>query len=207
VLISPKNWNEEYLSRTNKKPHYDFWLDKHKDILEKWKVVPILDLGCGLGNDSLYLTERGYEVICCDISEKVISNVRETIPAACAMVVDMLDGLPFEDHYFNVVIADLCLHYFKWVDTVKIVNEISRVLKDDGFLLCRVNSTMDVHYGAGQGVPIEENYYYVNGDTKRFFDKQQLEALFKDWETKYICECQIDRYKLPKILWEFAVQK
>lgn len=119
----------------------------------------------------------------------------------------MRAGLPFENKSFSVVIADLCLHYFRWEDTVKIVGEISSVLKDDGFLLCRVNSTKDVHYGAGQGDLIENNYYAVHGKTKRFFDSKQIESIFNTWKTQYICECQMLRYEHPKILWEIALQK
>lgn len=190
-----------------KKPVYDLWLDKHKDILEKSKETPILDLGCGQGNDCLYLTEHGYQVISCDKSQAAITNVREAIPEATAMVVDMLDGLPFADKSFHIVIADLCLHYFKWQDTAGIVRDISRIIKKDGYLLCRLNSTKDFNYGAGQGALIEENYYAVNGNTKRFFDLKQIELLFNLWKMVYLNECQMDRYHYPKMLWEIAVQK
>jgi hypothetical protein len=50
------------------------------------------------------------------------------------------------------MIADLSLHYFSWDETKKIVNEIKRVLKEDGFLLVRVNSVNDTNYGAGKGI-------------------------------------------------------
>lgn len=190
-----------------KKPVYDLWLDKHKDILEISKETPILDLGCGQGNDCLYLTEHGYQVISCDKSQAAITNVREVIPEATAMVVDMLDGLPFEDKSFDVVLADLSLHYFRWEDTIRIVHDISRVLSVNGYLLCRLNSTNDVNYGAGQGMPIEDHYYAVNGKTKRFFDLEQIESLFKTWKFTYMSESRMCRYEYPKMLWELAVQK
>ena len=123
------------------------------------------------------------------------------------MVFDMLNGLPFDDGSFRVVIADLCLHYFSWDDTVRIVRDIRRVLKSGGVLLCRVNSTKDVHHGAGRGERIEDNYYYVNGDKKRFFDLSQLEALFESWEKLRLREYRLDRFEKPKMLWEAAVRK
>ena len=49
------NWSKKRSSI----PVYDLWLDEYKDILEKNKDNDILDLGCGIGADTLYLIERG----------------------------------------------------------------------------------------------------------------------------------------------------
>jgi hypothetical protein len=80
------------------------------------------------------------------------------------------------------------------------------VLENNAFLLCRVNSVNDVNFGAGQGELIEENYYNVNDDTKRFFDKKNIELFFKNWDIQYIEECTMDRYEKKKIVWEFSAR-
>jgi SAM-dependent methyltransferase len=201
------DWNKEYKGHPVQKPNIDLWLDKHSRILEKSKGLPIIDLGCGLGNDSLYLSEHGFQVVSCDISEAALDNVKEIIPDANTLQVDMLKGLPFESASAAVIVCDLSLHYFYWNDTVNIVNDINRVLTNDGYLLCRLNSTKDFNYGAGQGVLLEENYYFVNGNTKRFFTREQIERLFCSWDMQYLSEYQMDRYQSPKILWEIAAKK
>ncbi len=198
---------EEYLKKQNDKPVYDLWLDKHAGILEASRNRPILDLGCGLGNDSLCLTERGFQVVSCDISEAAVAAVKKHVPNARCMAFDMLEGIPFEDDSFSVVIADLCLHYYKWEDTVRIVRDIRRMLMNGGVLLCRVNSVNDINYGAGQGEVVEENYYRVNGKMKRFFDLKQIQALFTGWGLLYVREERLDRFGLPKMLWEAAARK
>jgi SAM-dependent methyltransferase len=198
---------EDFLKKQNDKPVYDLWLDKHAGMLEASRDRPILDLGCGLGNDSLCLTERGFQVVSCDISESAVAAVKKHVPDARCMAFDMLEGLPFEDDSFSVVIADLCLHYFSWDDTARTVRDIRRVLINGGVLLCRVNSMNDINYGAGQGEVLEENFYNVNGQTKRFFDHKQLGALFSGWEKLYLREDRLDRFGLPKMLWEIAVRK
>jgi SAM-dependent methyltransferase len=202
-----KETYEDYLKRQDKKPVYDLWLDKHADVLRVSRHRPILDLGCGLGNDSLYLTERGFQVISCDKSEAAVTAAKKHVPDAHCKVFDMLDGLPFEDDSFSVVIADLCLHYFSWNDTLRIVRDIRRILTSGGVLLCRVNSVNDVNYGAGQGEVIEENYYNVSGNAKRFFDRDQLNALFSGWQLRHVREERLDRFGQPKILWEVAARK
>jgi Cof subfamily protein (haloacid dehalogenase superfamily) len=200
-------WDNAYKQRVPEKPTYDLWLDKYVDILGQSIDIPIIDLGCGSGNDSLYLAERGYKVIACDMSEVATSMVRKFVPAAKTLSFDMLDGLPFPDASAQVIIADLSLHYFGWQDTERIIEEIKRVLVPHGTLLSRVNSIHDVNYGAGQGDLIEKNYYSVGGKLKRFFDKEQLLTLFRDWNFKHIHEYRMDRYGEPKILWEVAVEK
>lgn len=198
-------WNNEFDKNVSQKPKYDLWLDKYADILEQSKEMPIIDLGCGLGGDSLYLAERGYKVISCDISDVALKRVKANIPVYQTMAVNMLQGLPFDESTAKIIIADLCLHYFYWKDTVRIVDEIKRILIPGGYLLCRVNSTKDTNYGAGQGNIIEENYFATKENRKRFFNGEQIEKLFTGWNFEYISEYQMDRYKYSKILWEIAV--
>lgn len=200
-------WNNEHCKQISKKPEYDFWLDSYREILEEAKGAGIIDLGCGRGNNSLYLTERGFRVTACDISDIALDRVRQYIPEAETRILDMLDGLPFGSGSSAVIIADLCLHYFLWAETVNILKEIHRVLKSGGWLLFRVNSTKDVNYGAGQGILIEDDYYDIGGNRKRFFDREQLEALFSEWKLIRLSEYQMDRYRMPKILWEGAAGK
>lgn len=200
-------WNEMFNSIENKKPQYDLWLDKYENILIKSKGIPIIDLGCGLGNDTLYLKERDYEVISCDFSEKALKKLSSYFDNLNIKCFDMLDGLPFENNSTRIIISDLSLHYFTWDDTEKILKEISRVLMKDGFLLCRVNSINDINYGAGKGIKIEENFYDIDGKLKRFFSEEELKKLFKGWDIQYIKESKINRYKSNKVMWEISVKK
>lgn len=205
--IQKEYWNNQWQRQMTENPIYDSWLDKYMDLFMKAKAAKIIDLGCGQGNNTLYLTEKGCRVIACDISEVAIERVKNHIPQAETMIFDMLDGLPFKSNSIKIVIADLCLHYFTWKETVHIAQEINRILVDGGNLLLRVNSTNDVNHGAGQGIAIEENFYEVMGTKKRFFNRKQIEALFGGWKLAYIQEYQMDRYTAPKLLWEASVVK
>ncbi len=42
---------------------------------------------------------------------------------------------------------------------------------------------------------------------KQFFDKAQLDELFRAWEVKYINAYEMGRCKNSKMLWEIAVKK
>lgn len=200
-------WNKAITSIDNLKPKYDLWLDKYILLIDSHKDSDIIDLGCGWGDNTLYLIEHGYSVIACDFSEEALKYVRKFVPNAKTLNFDMLNGLPFKAESINNVIADLSLHYFYWDDTVKIVNDIYRILTKDGHLFCRVNSTKDENYNALQGDKIEENYYLIDGCTKRSFDKKSLEYLFKSWKILNIEEYTANKYHKPKVLWEVALSK
>ncbi|AGK95533.1 class I SAM-dependent methyltransferase [Clostridium pasteurianum] len=205
--LQKEYWNKIYESILDKKLKYDPWLDKYENILMKSKDTPIIDLGCGFGNDTLYLKERKYEVISCDFSEKALRRLSNFIDNLNVKCFDMKDGLPFQDSSAKVIISDLSLHYFTWNETQDILKEIKRVLINEGTLICRVNSTRDMNYGAGQGIKIEENFYNIDGNLKRFFNESQLRELFREWDILYIMETEINRYNMSKIAWEISIKK
>ena len=199
------NVHKEYNRATIK---VDDWLEKFDDIIMGTQK-PILDLGCGGGNDTLYLISKGKQVISCDQSPSAINNIRKNFPEVYdAKCFNMLDGLPFEDEAFDVVIADLCLHYFLKTDTEKILNDIRRILTPGGHLILRVNSINDVLHGAGQGPEIEHHVFEMEGKTiKRFFNEEDIRSFFKDFTIEYLKEEIMTRYKLEKRLYRVCVKK
>lgn len=184
---------------------YDGWLQRFSKEINECDT-PIIDLGCGRGNDTKYLIELGKEVIPCDYSSIAIESIKKNFPGIkLSKCFDMKEGLPFDDEYTNIIIADLSLHYFSEKETRKILDEIKRVLRKEGILLFRVNSLKDINYGVGQGIEIERHYYKTSdGIFKRFFDKKDIELFFDAWEIFFINEEQMTRYEKPKIVWTVA---
>lgn len=205
-MVFENYWNETHKKYFTGKPVYDNWLDKYALILEKIKT-PILDLGCGSGNDTLYLTEKGFSVIACDYSDIALEQVNQNIKNVKTIKLDISLPLPFEDNAFDLIIADLSLHYFDEKTTKNIMKEIKRILKPNGNLLARVNSISDLNYGAGQGQRLEENYYFVDGYNKRFFSENDAEKFFSIIGKTNIKETEMLRYTKPKKVIEINVQK
>lgn len=77
----------------------------------------------------------------------------------------------------------------------------------DGYLICRLNSTNDINYGAGSGIEIEENYYKIGSNYKRFFDEESIDHIFCDWKIIIKKECDIERFEKSKKAWEIVVAK
>ncbi len=201
-------WNEVHKEYERDSIKTDDWLDKFEDIIVNVKGS-ILDLGCGSGNDTLYLISKGKKVISCDQCENAIKNIVRNFPEVEeAKCFNMLDGLPFEDNSFELIIADLCLHYFTDDDTKAILKDIRRVLTPGGHLIFRVNTVNDVLHGAGQGIEIEHHLYETESHSiKRFFDEDDIKYYFQDFEIEYLNEEIMTRYKLEKRLFRGCVRK
>ena len=191
------NWDKIYTGLRNKKIVYDDWLDDYKEIIANC-TTPVLDLGCGCGNNSLYLTKQGIKVIACDYSTAALEIVKKNMPEVETKCFDISHPLPFENNTFELIIADLSLHYFYSQTTKNILNEIKRILKPNGVLLARVNSIYDINYGAKKGELLENNYYFVNGHNKRFFSLEDAKEYFSLIGNTEIKEDDMNRYEMPK---------
>jgi len=95
----------------------------------------ILDLGCGLGKMSVYLSKQGAEVTGIDIGDKLIESAKRLAvhnQVNCKFVIADSAHLPFEKEKFDIVICLGVLHHLKQCDVEPTVKEIYRVLKKDG---------------------------------------------------------------------------
>ena len=201
-------WNGWSISRFGK-PVYDLWLDDYKSDLDKFKNTKFLDLGCGNGADTLYLVERGYKVISVDYSKEAVNNINLNIKGGEGKILDMNEKFFFDDNSFNIIIADICLHFFNEEKTNHIMREIKRILNKGGILLARVSSINDKNYGAGSGFEIE-NWYYDHGSyAQRFFDEADLTKFFGIIGKFTFVEKPMTRnepfYSMPKYLYQVRV--
>jgi ubiquinone/menaquinone biosynthesis C-methylase UbiE len=97
------------------------------------KGKKVLEIGVGLGADHSNFAKNDAELYGVDLTERAIShtknrlrllNLNSTLQCADA------ENLPFDDNYFDVVYSWGVLHHSP--DTEKAINEVYRVLKDDG---------------------------------------------------------------------------
>ena len=172
--------------------------------LEKWSYClsdkVVLELGCGSGIDTNFIVRDAKLVVACDLlPPKKIDGVSKILS------LDHSKKLPFENYSFEVVVASLCLHYFKWSTTCNIISELSRVIQKEGLLLCRLNSVNDLNYGAFGHPELETRMFSVNGQSKRFFSNSDIRELFPmPWLLTGLEEKSIDRYEKEKVIWEFS---
>ncbi len=198
-----EGWNQYYSKREHTTS--DTWLQSYKDYFDG--AGSILDLGCGNGSNIPFLLSTGAEISAVDFSENAIMHIQNKWKLK-AFVHDMRMPLPFPNDRFDMVLADLSIHYFSMAETTRIVDELYRVMMHKGILIGRVNSITDLHHGAGRGTMIEPNFFESDGVRKRFFDRKMIDYFFDD---RFILSKAVEResykYTRPKKLWEFVSTK
>lgn len=195
------------MSPTTDPPPRDPWLDRWLGLIaERAAGLPLLELGCGGGRDTEVLVAAGHCVVAIDLSPRAIANAQARVPTAELHRQDIRAPWPIAET--GVVVASLSLHYFPWRETEVLVDRIAGVLRPSGLLMCRLNSTNDHNFGATDHPRIDDNFYRVDGAPKRFFDRAAVDRLFAtSWRLLSAEEQTIDRYDLPKAVWEVALEK
>ena len=195
-------WNNIHTNYDRETIKVDNWLDEFSSIIDS-AAAPILDLGCGSGNDTLYLIKKNKNVFAVDQSENAIINIKRNFPEVIeTRTMNMLDGIDYPDNMFSIVIADLSLHYFSDEDTKSVLSEIKRILRSEGYLLIRVNTINDVNHGAGEGEEIEHHFYRTkDGMFKRFFDEEDIRRVFSEFNIFFCEEQKMMRYRSEKTVY------
>lgn len=151
----------------------------------------ILDLGCGQGHDAMRLARLMLKVTAVDLSANAIKLARENAEIENLNVdfrqMDMSNGLDFADSSFDVVLANLSLHYFPRIQTELILQEIKRILEPNGVLCLHVNSSEEGEKRRANGsvvCELEPGFFLErDGVTRRYFGQSDLELLLENWET------------------------
>lgn len=186
----------------------DPWLERWLPLIaEHSRQKPILELGCGQGDDTSTLANAGHRVVALDLSAECVAQVRQKVPSAHVFQQDVRAPFPEKQCGTSVVIASLSLHYFEWPETLALIGRIQQTLAHPGLFLCRLNSTNDHHYGASGHPLISENYYRVDGEPKRFFDRDSVLKLFTNgWRVLSMEEQVTHKYERPKAVWEVVLE-
>ncbi len=140
----------------------------------------VLELGCGSGEDSAYISRRGHWVLASDFvpQDRAWRHARAASPSLTFMLLDMRTTFPFRGAMFDVVYARLSLHYFSDEVSKRIFGEIHRVLAPHGLLAFLCKSTGDPLYGRGEQVG--PDMFRLYGKVRHFFDEDFARACLSD---------------------------
>ena len=186
------------------------------DWLERWLPLavaraggsPVLEIGCGHGDDTATLAAAGLRVLAFDLSRVAVGIAKLRVPSATVQCRDVRDPFPEQAHELGVVVASLSLHYFAWAETLALAERVRAALRPGGVFLCRLNSTEDKNFGARGHPEIEPNYFLVDGSPKRFFDEPSVRALFATgWRVLSLEHFTTRKYLKPKSLWEVVLER
>lgn len=109
-------------------------MERIESEARRLKDLHLLEIGCGLGFDSLEFLKRGVKVTATDLTKTAVELTRkhfemEGVNAEDIRIESVLD-LTFEDNTFDAIWANGVLHHTG--NTQQAVNEIYRALKPGG---------------------------------------------------------------------------
>ena len=166
-MLSENYFTEKYgLTRT------------HSDVVNAVTVVPpgkTLDLGCGSGRNSLYLNQKGFDVIAWDKNPMSISNLNKIIEAEglkniTADVVD-LNTLHFDGEY-DFILSTVVMMFLERNTIPGLIANMQRCTKVGGYNL--IVAAMDTEdFPCTVGFPFafteaELSHYYAGWELLKY---------------------------------------
>lgn len=136
----------------------------------------VLELGCGSGGDARFLKSLRHEVCATDFSDIAIEKNKADSEGVNFLTVDMSKKLPFDDGSFDVVYANLSLHYFDDQTTASLFNEINRVISSGGKLIYRCKSIYSQKEKVG-AQEIAPNVFMQDGHLRHLFSIEYSASL------------------------------
>ena len=158
--------------------------------LKKFKaenITSIIELGAGLGRDTIFFAKNSIQVEALDYSNTSIENITNKSKKLNLTdyinpkVFDIRKKLPFEDNSINGCFSHMlyCMALSN-SDLENLNNEICRILKPGGINIYTVRHINDGDYK--KGIHRGEDLYENDGFVVHFFSKEKVTHLSKGFE-------------------------
>jgi SAM-dependent methyltransferase len=188
VVVAPADEQRQHWSATFA-AHPDMYGDEPSDAavaaadeFAAADVETVLELGAGLGRDTLYLARRGFQVHALDYAVEAVEAIEAKADTeglgdrVTAGIHDVRQRLPFADGVFDASYSHMLLCMaLTTPELERLADDLRRVLRPGGHVVYTVRTTDDAHYGAG--IPRGDDMYEHGGFAVHFFDRTPIERL------------------------------
>ena len=157
---------------------------KSLESFRKEKINNIIELGAGLGRDTIFFAKNSIHVKALDYSPSAIQTINQKVEKSnlfnfvSTKVFDIRKKLPFANNYFDGCFSHML--YCMALSTYEIKNlnnEICRILKPNGINIYTVRHTQDGDFKNGNH--IGEDLYENDGFIVHFFSVEKIKDLSK----------------------------
>ncbi len=182
-------------------------IPKLTGLLTRNHASNLLDLGCGAGRHVVYFAKKGFQVYGFDKSAAAVEQAMQTLERenlhADLKVWDMTHPLPYEDNFFDAVVATRVIHHTYTKNIEKIAKEVNRVLRASGYLFLQVPA-----YGRQDRRDQREDHAFEEVELRTYvasegeekdvphheFTRQELKQLFGNYTT-FMIHRRTDHYR------------
>ena len=179
-------------------------------LFKKKNIKNIVELGAGLGRDTIFFAKNSIHVQALDYSPSAIKKINEKAKKdslsnfISTKKFDIRKKLPFDDNSVEACFSHMlyCMALSN-IDLINLNNEICRILKPDGINVYTVRHIDDGDYK--NGIHIGEDLYENDGFIIHFFSKEKVNELSKGFEVLDINS--FEEGKFPRKLFRVTLKK
>ena len=173
-----EKWNEYYKQTISEFPskilakYFDLGLDSNNEN----KIA--IDLGCGAGNDTVYLLKKDYKVTAVDKESSVIDLIRSRVSDTSKLefIIDNFENI--ELNKANLIVSNLSIYFCKTQYFDRFCHEIT-------------NNIIEGGYFVGNFLGKEDEW--STDSNRTFIDKEELYSIFKDFEIVFFKEKKFNK--------------
>jgi len=134
------SWEEKYFNESSYRNHYpwSFIVSHAFGVLKKINLdrpLKILEIGCGTGNNLIFLAKEGFNTSGIDGSKTAISYAKSWSQRENLKIdfhLGDFSSLPFEDNEFDFIFDRAAISLSNFEGIKKTIDEMHRVLKTSG---------------------------------------------------------------------------
>ena len=164
---------------------------KALEIFKEKKINNLVELGAGLGRDSVFFAKNNIKTKALDYSSSGIEMINHKIRKnnlsnfISTKLFDIRKVLPFEDNSIEACYSHMlyCMA-LTTNDLEKLNNEIQRILKPGGINIYTVRHTNDGDFKNGNHMG--ENLYENDGFIVHYFSKEKITSLLSGFKNIYL---------------------
>ncbi len=156
--------------------HDDWWVAGTEKFLSYLSPgATVLDVGCGSGMKSKFMSERGFKVTGIDISARLLEIARTEAPA-CEFIQKGMEDLPLLGRKFFSTFAQASLLHIHRADAAAVIGKMAESVEPGGYVYIAVKEVRE-------GQPLEqvvkeEDYGYEYERFFSYYRMPQLEPFF-----------------------------
>jgi len=157
------------------------------ELFKEHKIKKIIELGAGLGRDTIFFAKNSIHVEALDYSPSAIKTINEKAEKQnlsnyiSTKIFDIRKKIPFKDNSVDACFSHMlyCMALTN-IELESLNNEICRVLKPNGINVYTVRHTNDGDYR--KGIHRGEDLYENDGFIIHFFSKDKVNSLLKGFQ-------------------------
>ena len=161
--------------------------EKSLKLFKEKKIDKIIEIGAGLGRDTVFFAKNSINTIALDYSPSGIKVINQKIKEdnlidhVSTKLFDVRQKLPFKDNSIEACYSHMlyCMA-LTIADLQKLNNEIQRILKPNGLNIYTVRHTNDGDFQNGNH--IGEDLYENDGFIVHYFSEEKVNSLLNGFK-------------------------